>query len=138
MKIKLKSSYRNANGTIVFVYRVSGTKSQMAAFADAQGEYLKYEDDDETKSPLFFNTAYAGETGSLIITQAGKVVIDNTEANKMASLIEQHKGTALGDALALQLATKMMRDMSSKSSAPAEKAPTPIAEPTAENDLDAL
>lgn len=137
MKIKLKSSYRNANGTIVFVYKVSGTKSQIAQFVEAQGEYIKYEDNDESKAPLFFNTAYAGESGSLIITQAGKVVIDNTEANKMASLIEQHKGTALGDALALQLATKMMRDMSSKSSAPAEKAPTPTPENSVE-DLDAL
>lgn len=137
MKIKLKSSYRNSNGTIVFVYKVSGTKSQIAQFVEAQGEYIKYEDNDETKSPLFFNTSYAGESGSLIITQAGKVVIDNTEANKMASLIEQHKGTALGDALALQLATKMMKEMSSKSSAPAEKVATPTPENSVE-DLDAL
>ena len=139
MKIKLKSSYRNANGTIVFVYKVSGTKSQIAEFVEAQGEYIKYEDNDETKSPLFFNTAYAGETGNLIITQAGKVIIDNTENNKILSLMEQFKGTAYGDALAQQYAMKQMKELSSKSSASASEksVPTPTAE-TPADELDAL
>lgn len=137
MKIKLLSSYRNGKGNIVFVYKVTGSKSQMAQYIESQGEYLKYQDDDESLSPLYFDTKYAGETGSLIITQKGRAVIDNTEESKIISLMEQHKGTALGDALALQVAAKMMKELGVKP-APAEKAPTPIAEPTAENDLDAL
>lgn len=138
MKIKLLSSYRNGKGNIVFVYRVSGTKTQMAQYIESQGEYLKYEDDDDTKSPLYFDTKYAGENGSLIITQKGRAVIDNTEESKIISLMEQHKGTALGDALAMQVASKMMKDLTSKSSvAPVQATPTPTAE-KAENDLDAL
>ena len=139
MKIKLLSSYRNGNGNVVFVYRVTGSKSQMNTYIDAQSEYLKYEDGDESKSPLFFTTKYAGDTGALVITQSGKIVVDTTEENKLASLMEQHKGTALGDALAQQLAAKMMKDLSKASPAPAEKStPAPSVENVAENDLDAL
>lgn len=138
MKIKLLSSYRNSNGNIVFVYKVTGTKSQMTQYIESQGEYLKYEDNDESKAPLFFDTKYAGETGSLVITQNGRAVVDRTEENKLTSLMEQHKGTALGDALAQQLAVKMMKELSSKPSSAPEKASTPTAEKSAEESLDAL
>lgn len=139
MKIRLLSSYRNSNGNVVFVYKVTGTKSQLTQYIEAQSEYLKYEDNDESKAPLFFTTKYAGDTGALVITQSGKIVVDTTEENKLASLMEQHKGTALGDALAQQLAAKMMKDLSKASPAPA--AEKSVSAPTAENvenDLDAL
>ena len=138
MKIRLISSYRNSNGNVVFVYRVSGSKSQMTQFIEAQGEYLKYEDNDESKAPLFFTTKYAGDNGALVVTQSGKVVVDTTEENKLTSLMEQHKGTALGDALALQIAARMMKDLSKPAAAPtAEKASSVVAETATEN-LDAL
>ena len=138
MKIRLISSYRNSNGKVVFVYRVSGSKSQMTQFIEAQGEYLKYEDNDESKAPLFFTTKYAGDNGALVVTQSGKVVVDTTEENKLTSLMEQHKGTALGDALALQIAARMMKDLSKPAAAPtAEKASSVVAETATEN-LDAL
>lgn len=139
MKIKLISSYRNGNGNVVFVYRVTGSKSQMNTYVEAQAEYLKYEDGDETKSPLFFTTNFAGNEGTLVITSTGKIVVDTTEANKMASLMKQHAGTPLGDALATQLATKMLGELSkaTPASAPAQTTPTPTAE-NAEKDLDAL
>jgi hypothetical protein len=138
MKIRLISSYRNSNGNVVFVYRVSGSKSQMTQFIEAQGEYLKYEDNDESKAPLFFTTKYAGDNGALVVTQSGKVVVDTTEENKLTSLMEQHKGTALGDALALQIAARMMKDLSKPAAAPtAEKASSVVAENATEN-LDAL
>ena len=138
MKIKLLRSYRNANGNIVFVYRVLGSKSQITTYTEAQSEYLKYEDDDENKAPLFFTTKYAGDNGALVITSTGKIVVDSTEENKLLSLMEQHKGTALGDALAQQLAAKLMQTASKPAPAPvpdkpeAKKAEEPAA------DLDAL
>ena len=138
MKIKLLSSYRNANGTIVFVYKVSGSKSQMTQYIESQGEYLKYEDGDDTKAPLYFDTKYAGESGSLIVTQSGRAIVDRTEESKIMSLMEQHKGTALGDALAAQIAAKMMKELGAKAPA-AEKATKDVpTENTVENDLDAL
>lgn len=137
MKIKLLSSYRNSNGHVVFVYRVSGSKSQIEVFSEAQGEYLKYEDNDESKAPLFFTTKYAGDTGALVATSTGKIVVDNTEENKLISLMEQHKGTALGDALALQIASKMMQSASKTAPAPIVAAPIVAATP-APADLDAL
>ena len=138
MKIKLLRSYRNANGNIVFVYRVLGSKSQITTYTEAQSEYLKYEDDDENKAPLFFTTKYAGDNGALVITSTGKIVVDSTEENKLLSLMEQHKGTALGDALAQQLAAKLMQTASKPAPSPvpdkveAKKAEEPAA------DLDAL
>jgi hypothetical protein len=139
MKIKLLSSYRNGNGNVVFVYKVTGSKNQIATYVEAQSEYLKYEDGDETKSPLFFTTNFAGNDGELVITQAGKIVVDTTEQNKLASIMKQHAGTPLGDALAKAAADKMMKELSkaTPASASAQATPTPTAE-NAEKDLDAL
>ena len=136
MKIKLISSYRNGNGNVVFVYRVTGSKSQMNTYIEAQSEYLKYEDGDETKSPLLFTTNFAGNEGALVVTSTGKIVVDTTEQNKMASIMKQHAGTPLGDALATQLAAKMLGELSKASPAPAvEKS---VSATAVENDLDAL
>ena len=137
MKIKLLRSYRNSNGNIVFVYRVSGSKSQLLTYTEAQAEYLKYEDDDESKAPLFFTTKYAGDNGALVVTSTGKIVVDSTEENKLLSLMEQHKGTALGDALAAQVAAKMMSSLSKPAPSPVpDKVEAKKEEPAA--DLDAL
>jgi len=137
MKIKLLRSYRNSNGNIVFVYRVSGSKSQLLTYTEAQSEYLKYEDDDESKAPLFFTTKYAGDNGALVITSTGKIVVDSTEENKLLSLMEQHKGTALGDALAQQLAAKLMQTATKPAAAPVADKPEAKKEEPA-SDLDAL
>ena len=137
MKIKLLRSYRNSNGNIVFVYRVSGSKSQLLTYTEAQSEYLKYEDDDENKAPLFFTTKYAGDNGALVVTSTGKIVVDSTEENKLLSLMEQHKGTALGDALAAQVAAKMMSSLSKPAPSPVAEKPEAKKEEPA-SDLDAL
>lgn len=140
MKIKLLSSYRNGNGNVVFVYKVTGSKSQVNTYIDAQAEYLKYEDGDETKSPLFFTTNFAGNEGALVVTQNGKIVVDTTEQNKMASIMKQHAGTPLGDALAQQLAAKMLGELSkaTPASATEKSVSAPAAENVVENNLDAL
>jgi len=140
MKIKLLSSYRNGNGNVVFVYRVTGSKSQMNTYVEAQSEYLKYEDGDESKSPLFFTTNFAGNEGALVVTSTGKIVVDTTEQNKMASIMKQHAGTPLGDALATQLAAKMLGELSKATpvSASEKATPTSTVENAAENNLDAL
>ena len=83
MKIRLLSSYRNSNGNVVFVYKVTGTKSQLTQYVEAQSEYLKYEDNDESKAPLFFTTKYAGDTGALVITQSGKLIFLSSIYNNL-------------------------------------------------------
>ena len=141
MKIKFLSSYKNANGTLVFVYKVMGSKAQLTAYAESQGDYLKFEDNDETKAPLFFETRYGGNTGTLTISEkTGKAYIDRSEENKIISLMEQYKGTAYGDALANQYAAKQMAELSkSTTTSVAEKStPAPSAEKVEGSELDAL
>jgi hypothetical protein len=109
LQAKFKSSYRkmdkNQKPTTVFVHTVTGNKEQLAKYKTAQGEFYK-EDPDGTV--LWFTTRYQGDSVSLNISaKSGKVVADNTEQDKMNSLIDQNKG-ALGDALARIYAEKVM------------------------------
>lgn len=106
---KFKSSYRkmdkNQKPTTVFVHTVTGSKSDLEAFKKAQGEFHK-EDPDGTI--LWFTTRYQGPSvGLSISTKSGKVVADNTEQDKMHSLIDQNPG-ALGTAIANIYASKLM------------------------------
>lgn len=105
MKIKLLGSYRSKKGNLTFRYAVSGTKEQLEAFAKAQGEFHRV--DEATGTPLWFTTNFAGNTGSLIITQNGKVVADMTEFEKANSLAKQFGGN-LGQELARHAAATLM------------------------------
>lgn len=106
---KFKSSYRkmdkNQKPTTVFVHTVTGTADELKKYKEAQKEHYK-EDPDGTV--LWFTTRFQGNTVNLNISvKSQKVVADNTEADKMNSLIEQNKG-AIGEALARIYAEKVM------------------------------
>lgn len=101
LKINYLRSYKKAaksgNGvTTVFVYKVSGNAEQLAAYKKAQGDNFV---EDETNGILWFTTRGCGQTGSLIITSAGKVVADMSQFDMQASLAQQFGGS-LGQALA--------------------------------------
>lgn len=108
MKATFKSSYRkmdkNQKPTTVFVFGVTGTAEELAKYKTAQGEHYRPNPDGEV---LWFTTRFQGDVVKLNISAKGKVVADNTEMDKMNSLIEQNKG-ALGEALARITAERIM------------------------------
>jgi hypothetical protein len=118
MKIKFLRNYRKVEtGNMVYVYTVSGSQKDLAAFEAAQGD--NHTVDEETGTPLWFSTRFVGDEGALAISKNGKVFADTSEFDKAASLCEQHKGTALGDQMARVMAEKLLAGFGSKSSTPA-------------------
>lgn len=119
MKIKLLRSYRSKNGHAVFVYAVSGSAEQLAAYKKAQGENYR---EDENKTPLFFTTRCVGNTGELIITTNGKVVADMSKFDQAASIASQYGGN-FGQELAKAAAASLM------GSSAHTAAPAPVTQP---------
>ena len=79
MKAKLRSYYRKEGGRKVFVYAVTGTPEELAAYATAQGDNLRK--DGET--PLFFSVRPLSNNRNaqipLMITPTGNVVADDLD-----------------------------------------------------------
>ena len=106
----LKASYSNQyrkreTGNVVFVYHVSGEKSELAAFKKAKGDNFSKADDG---TPLFHTTRYCGEEVELLITSRGDVTPNMERFNKAVSLLDQVDGSALADAMASQLAADLL------------------------------
>lgn len=140
LKLKFKRSYRSQNtGKTVFVYTVTGKAADIELYKESCGDYLRHEDDDESKPPLFFVTQFAGEQGTLLPNAEGtRFYVDKSEDDKINSLIEQHAGTALGNALAQAKAAELMQAMRKQTPATsAVKAAAAVEEKAPEN-LDGL
>jgi hypothetical protein len=121
MKVRLIRSYRSKNGNATFVYGVTGSDKDLAAFKKAQGEYYR---EDEDGTALWFTTRCIGQAGSLIITTNGNIVPDMSAFDQAASLASQYGGN-FGQALAEQAAASVLGTGSSApqtTSAPAEEA----------------
>ena len=108
MKIKLSRSYKkigkNGNVNTVFVYHVTGTKEQLAAFKTAQGDNFR---ESEEGVALWFTTRCAGNSGNLLITSANKIVADMSAFDQADSLAKQYGGN-LGTELAKAAAAQLM------------------------------
>ena len=89
MKVQLSRSYRSQKGNTVFVYTVKGTESQVEAYKAAQGDNYRETEDGVS---LWFTTRCIGNTGTLIITEKGKVVPDMSAFEQAASLAKQYGG----------------------------------------------
>ena len=89
MKVTLSRSYRSSKGNTVFVYTVTGSESQIAAYKAAQGDNYRETEDGVS---LWFTTRCIGKTGTLIITEKGKVVPDMSAFEQAASLAAQFGG----------------------------------------------
>lgn len=97
LKIKFLRSYRSKNGTPTFVYGVSGSAEAHAAYAEAQGSFLRT--DENTGEVLWFTTRFVGEKCDLLVTDTGKVIADMSKFEQAASLCEQYNGV-FGEKLA--------------------------------------
>lgn len=89
MQVKLSRSYRSQKGNTVFVYEGRGTEAQIEAYKAAQGDNYR---ETENGVPLWFTTRCIGNTGTLIVTEKGKVVPDMSAFEQAASLAKQYGG----------------------------------------------
>lgn len=133
MQVKMQRSYKSKNGNVVFVYEVSGSKSELEAYSEAQGEFLKTSD--ETGKPLWFTTRCIGQTGKLIITTNGNVVPDMSEFDQAASLAAQYGGN-LGTELARISAQKLLGGNRNADDVPTTPATPSDAKPSAQQPND--
>jgi hypothetical protein len=136
MNVSYLRSYRSKNGNATFVYTVSGSASDLAAFADAQGEF--YREDEQTGKALWFTTRCIGKTGQLIITTKGNIVPDMSAFDQASSIAAQYGGN-FGQELAKQAAQDILGI--NPTSAPAQPAapavtPTENVEETPEDVVD--
>jgi len=104
MKAKFIRSYRSKNGNTTFVYGVTGTKDQIEAFKEIQGDNLRESDEGV---PLWFTTRFIGNTGTLVVTSNHKIVPDMSAYEKADSLAKQFGGN-LGQELARQAAADLL------------------------------
>jgi hypothetical protein len=105
LKASYIRTYRNQKGTVVFVYAVNGSKEALETYENIQGE--NHRTDEKTGKSLWFTTRFIGKTGSLIITDAGKVVADMSEFDQKASIAAQYGGD-FGAALAAAAAKELL------------------------------
>lgn len=105
MNVSLLRTYRAPKtGNPVFVYKVSGNAADLEAYAQAQGEFHRLDDDGH---PLWFTTRCIGDHGQLIITSKGNVVADMSRFDQAASLAAQYGGN-FGEALANMTAKQIL------------------------------
>lgn len=120
MKIRFERSYRKSGtGNTVFVYKVQGSTKELKAYTTSQGSNVRTDDDG---NPLLFTTNYAGKVGDLIITSAGKAIVDMSAFEQMSSLVSQFDGK-FADAIAKQAVAQLLGSEAS--------APEPSAAPKA-------
>lgn len=88
LKGTFQRKYRKTGtGTTVFVYSVSGSEKELQEFENAEGDNFRL--DDKTGKPIWFTTRFVDDSVSLIVTENGKVVADDSELSKLQSLVEQ-------------------------------------------------
>ena len=97
LKVSFLRSYRSKNGTVTFVYKVTGSADAMERYAEVQGDFLRT--DEATGDTLWFTTRFMGETGSIIVTANDKIVADMSKYEQAASLCSQFSGV-FGEKLA--------------------------------------
>lgn len=97
LKVNFLRSYRSKNGTVTFVYKVTGSADAMERYAEVQGNFLRT--DETTGDTLWFTTRFIGETGNIIVTANDKIVADMSKYEQAASLCSQFSGV-FGEKLA--------------------------------------
>lgn len=122
LKARFSGNYRSKMGNTTFRYVVTGTKKELAAYAEAQGEYYR---EDEDGNALFFTTRYTGDNVDLIITNAGNVVVDNSTVAKMESIVGQSSGLIQME-LAKLAAGHIMSNLLGVGSTPVAATPTSV------------
>lgn len=127
MRVKLLRSYRSKKGNPTFVYTVSGSQEELAAYEKAQGTFFRT--DSDTGEPLWFTTRCIGQEGKLIITTNGNIVPDMSKLDQAASIVAQYGGN-LGQSIADAAAADFL---GTAPKAPVAAAPSVEADPEGED-----
>lgn len=94
MKPAKEGSPAGTPGTMVFRYKVSGTKAELDAYKKAQGANYR-ETDDGKKTPLWFTVNVLPKSVQLGISRnSGKVFADNSELQRLELLGKQYPNLA--------------------------------------------
>lgn len=101
-----KTTNKHGQKTDMFVYRVTGTATELSEFELAQGEYHRTDPDG---TPVWITPKGYGPQVSLIIAPAteekpARVFADTSAIAMAMSLMQQYKGTAIEQAIAQQIA----------------------------------
>lgn len=122
LKGKYVDSYVNDKGTRVYRYKVTGTADALASYKVAQGEF--YREDQDTGDVLFFTHRFTNDNIELGIAQkSGKVYVDNSEYEKIASQVAAYGGN-FGQELAKAKIAELMAK-SSGANVPAQAVANP-------------
>jgi len=122
-------TFRNKSGKISFRYAVSGSAEALEAFKEARGEFYS---EDENGVALFYSQQFLGKTGSIAVTDNGKIVTGSNDLAMLNSLAEQYPALANSkDGLAM---LKSMMGSSDIITAQAPAATTPAVEDLADVD----
>ena len=84
-------TFRNKSGKISFRYAVSGSAEALEAFKEARGEFYS---EDENGVALFYSQQFLGKTGSIAVTDNGKIVTGSNDLAMLNSLAEQYPALA--------------------------------------------
>lgn len=94
MKPAKEGSAPGTPGTMVFRYKVSGTKAELDAYKKAQDKNYR-ETDDGKKTPLWFTVNVLPKSVQLGISRnSGKVFADNSELQRLELLGRQYPNLA--------------------------------------------
>lgn len=115
----VKANQQTGQPTNVFVYGVVGTQAAKDHYVEGVKKAVdrntgvpiepRFQDDDPTKSPLFFTTNYSGENISIAYRrEEGTPFLDNSEMAKMASLVNQAGTGLLGQMMAQEAARHIL------------------------------
>ncbi len=118
------------NGKTIFKYAVKGTAEEIENFKALQGQFLRFQDDDATKAPLWFTPTCTGKFVELKVSAKGTVFPDNGQLNALKSLANHMQGP-IGDAIGAELAKKLIAEMQftqATQSAPVQDKPEPLAQ----------
>ena len=137
LKAKFSNCYRSKAGNTVFVYHVSGTPDNMAAYKAAAGDNLRV--DEVSKAVLYFTTNWNGNNIDLVITSNNNIVTDTSATDKLVAVVNKSSGI-LQDKLAGLVAAHILGGLigtPAVATAPVEvpaetpaPVPTPEPEPT--------
>lgn len=99
----LKSYVKKESGNVIFMYKVTGTATELAAYTATNDKIVT----DPEHGPLFFTTRFCGQVTPLIITSNGKACPDTSAFDQAASLAKQYGGN-LGQELARAAAQQLL------------------------------
>ena len=138
MKGKFSHTYKNAKGTQVFVYGLTGTPQELTDYETHKGEHFRAIEESEFPeligTPAFFTRDYPSDDVKLTRSaKTGDYFINNDETILIEAKIESIKSPALKQAVADAYANQLLASMGLSPTAQpivAETVVAPVVAPT--------